>query len=94
VENCRLSKGIIPPATFGKIAMGNEWYQHGEVGNIIRCFLRLLSDEEGQDLIEYAIILSFVTLSVVGLFMGAGQDVKGVWAVSNNQLTKANVGAS
>ena len=54
----------------------------------------MLKEEEGQDLIEYAIILSFVTISVVGLFMGAGQDVKGVWTVSNNQLTKANAGAS
>jgi Flp pilus assembly pilin Flp len=60
----------------------------------MRYIERLLRDEEGQSLIEYAIILSFVTISVVGLFMGAGQDVKGVWAVSNNQLTKANTGAS
>ena len=64
------------------------------VGKIMWYIARLLRDEEGQDLIEYAIILSFVTLSVVGLFMGAGQDVKGAWTASNNELTKANVGAS
>jgi Flp pilus assembly pilin Flp len=60
----------------------------------MRYIARFLSDEEGQDLIEYAILLSFVTISVVGLIMGAGQDVKGAWTVSNNQLTKANAGVS
>jgi Flp pilus assembly pilin Flp len=51
-------------------------------------------DEQGQDLIEYTILISFVALSVVGLFMGAGKDVKAVWATSNNQLAQANGGAS
>ena len=50
--------------------------------------------EDGQDLIEYTILLSFVTLSVVGLFMGAGKDVKGAWVVANNDLTKAHTQAS
>jgi Flp pilus assembly pilin Flp len=60
----------------------------------MRRIKRFLSDERGQDLIEYTIILSFVTLSVVGLFMGAGKNVKGVWAASNNSLSQANVRAS
>ena len=52
------------------------------------------NDEQGQDLIEYTLLLSFVTLAVVGLFMGAGKDVKGVWVTANNQLIKANTSAS
>ena len=56
--------------------------------------LKLWNDEEGQDLIEYTILLSFVTLSVVGLFMGAGRDVKGVWSTANAQLGNANTTAS
>jgi len=54
----------------------------------------LWKDERGQDLIEYSILISFVAIAVVGMFMGAGNDVKGVWAVSNNQLTQANSRAS
>jgi Flp pilus assembly pilin Flp len=54
----------------------------------------LLMDEQGQDLIEYTLLISFVAIAVVGLFIGAGNDVKGVWANSNNQLVKANVSAS
>ena len=54
----------------------------------------LWKDDEGQDLIEYTLLLSFVALSVVGLFMGAGKDVKGVWVVTNNELAQANTRAS
>jgi len=52
------------------------------------------NQEEGQDLIEYTLLISFVALAVVGLFMGAGNDVKGVWASTNNQLASANTHAS
>lgn len=51
---------------------------------------KLWRDDEGQDLIEYTILLSFVTMTVMGLFMGSGKDVKQVWTVANNQLTVAN----
>jgi Flp pilus assembly pilin Flp len=53
-----------------------------------------LKDERGQDLIEYAILISFVSIAVVGLFMGAGTNVKEAWVVTNNRLTQANNGSS
>jgi Flp pilus assembly pilin Flp len=52
------------------------------------------NQEEGQDLIEYSLLISFVALAVVGMFMGAGGDVKGVWASTNGQLSLANTHAS
>ena len=55
---------------------------------------RFWDNEEGQDLIEYTLIMAFVAIASAGLFLGAGNDVKGVWAVSNNQLAKANSAAS
>ena len=76
------------------IARANKAVTYWCVARLTPFILRFLRDEEGQDLIEYAIILSFVTLSVVGLIMGAGKDVKGAWAASNNQLAQANGGAS
>ena len=36
-------------------------------------------DDQGQDLIEYTLILAFVTLGSAALFMGAGGSVSGVW---------------
>jgi Flp pilus assembly pilin Flp len=55
---------------------------------------RFWDNEEGQDLIEYTLIMAFVAIASAGLFLGAGNDVKGIWAVSNNQLVKANSAAS
>ena len=51
-------------------------------------------NEQGQDLIEYTLLMAFVALASAGLFIGAGGDVKGIWAVSNNELAQANAKAS
>ena len=51
-------------------------------------------NEQGQDLIEYTLLMAIVALASAGLFIGAGGDVKGIWAVSNNELAQANAKAS
>jgi len=51
-------------------------------------------DEQGQDLIEYTLLMAFVALASAGLFLGAGGSVKNVWTVSNNELAQANSKAS
>jgi len=51
-------------------------------------------NEQGQDLIEYTLLMAFVAIASAGLFLGAGGDVKGVWTTSNNQLAQANAKAS
>jgi Flp pilus assembly pilin Flp len=53
-----------------------------------------LTNEQGQDLIEYTLLMAFVALASAGLFLGAGGSVKGIWVVSNNELTQANAKAS
>jgi Flp pilus assembly pilin Flp len=55
---------------------------------------RFWGDEQGQDLIEYTLLLAFVALASAGLFLGAGGDVKGIWSVTNNQLVQASTKAS
>jgi Flp pilus assembly pilin Flp len=58
-------------------------------------FLRnLWTDEQGQDLIEYTLLMAFVALASAALFLGAGNSVKGIWSASNSQLTLANASAS
>jgi Flp pilus assembly pilin Flp len=54
----------------------------------------LWSDEQGQDLIEYTLLLSFVALASAGLFIGGGKSVKGIWSTTNSQLAAANTAAS
>ena len=58
-------------------------------------FLRnLWNDEQGQDLIEYTLLMAFVALASAALFIGAGGSVKGIWSASNSQLTIANTAAT
>jgi Flp pilus assembly pilin Flp len=47
-------------------------------------------DQQGQDLIEYTLLMAFVAIASAGLFLGAGSDVKGIWTTTNNQLAQAN----
>jgi len=58
-------------------------------------FLRnFWNDEQGQDLIEYTLLMAFVALASAALFLGAGGSIKGIWSTTNNQLAQANGQAS
>jgi Flp pilus assembly pilin Flp len=49
------------------------------------------SDEQGQDLIEYTLLMAFVALASAALFLGAGGSISGIWSTSNSQLAAANL---
>lgn len=55
---------------------------------------RFLDDEQGQDLIEYTLLIAFVALASAALFIGAGRAVKTIWTVTNNQLSAAAAAAT
>ena len=57
-------------------------------------FTNFLRDEQGQDLIEYTLLLAFVALASAALFIGAGNSVSGIWSTTNSQLVIANTSAS
>lgn len=60
--------------------------------NVFRRFLR---DEEGQDLIEYTLLLAFIALASASLFLSAGNSVSGIWSQGSAQLVNAsNMAAS
>ena len=52
------------------------------------------NDEQGQDLIEYTLLLAFVALASAALFISAGKSVQGIWTATNSQLSAANAAAS
>jgi Flp pilus assembly pilin Flp len=58
---------------------------------LLNSFLR---DDQGQDLIEYTLLLAFVCLTSATLFISAGGDVSGIWSATNSQLALANTSAS
>jgi Flp pilus assembly pilin Flp len=54
----------------------------------------LWKDEQGQDLIEYSLLMAFVALASAALFLGAGKSISGIWSTTNSQLVLANTNAS
>ena len=53
-----------------------------------------LVEDDGQDLIEYSLLIAVVALASVGLFTKAGQSVTGIWSTTNSQLVLAKIAAS
>ncbi len=51
------------------------------------------NDDQGQDLIEYTLLIAFVALASAALFIGVGGSVAGIWTAANSQLAAANVAA-
>jgi Flp pilus assembly pilin Flp len=51
-------------------------------------------EEQGQDLIEYTLLLAFVALASAALFIGAGGTINQIWTVTNNTLSNAATKAS
>jgi len=47
---------------------------------LIRQFVR---EEEGQDLVEYTLLLAFVCLASAALFIGAGKSMSSIWTDAN-----------
>ena len=60
----------------------------------MRLVKRFWTDDQGQDLIEYTLLMAFVALASAALFIGAGGSISGIWSVSNSQLGAANTSAS
>jgi Flp pilus assembly pilin Flp len=49
----------------------------------------LWREEQGQDLIEYTLLMAFVALASAALFLGAGGSIKSIWTSTNTQLNNA-----
>ncbi len=53
-----------------------------------------INDEQGQDLIEYTLLLAFVALASAAVFIGAGNSISGIWTAANTRLSNANAVAA
>jgi Flp pilus assembly pilin Flp len=51
--------------------------------------VRFLREEEGQDLIEYTLLLGFVALASAALFIGAGNSASTIWLLANSEMASA-----
>ena len=56
----------------------------------MRTIWNLWKDEQGQDLIEYTLLLAFVALGIIGFMMGAGSSSAAVADEGSEVLSTAN----
>ena len=57
-------------------------------------FMNFVKDEQGQDLIEYTLLMAFVALASAAIFIQAGSSIKTIWTSANTQLANAATSAS
>ncbi len=61
----------------------------------MKSFLKqFLRDEQGQDLIEYTLLMAFVALASASIFISAGSSVNTIWQSASTQLSAAATSAS
>ena len=53
-------------------------------------WLKCLEDEQGQDLVEYSLLLAFVRLAGAATFLAMGSTITGIWSIANSRLAAAN----
>jgi Flp pilus assembly pilin Flp len=51
-------------------------------------------EEDGQDLVEYTLLLAMVCLASAALMIGSGGAVEGIWTLTSNNLSSARTAAS
>jgi Flp pilus assembly pilin Flp len=54
----------------------------------------LLKDEQGQDLIEYTLLLAFVALAAAALFTNVGTSISSIWTSASGTAASAATAAS
>lgn len=52
--------------------------------------MNFVKDEQGQDLIEYTLLMAFIALASAAIFTNAGNSIKGIWSGASSQLSAAN----
>jgi Flp pilus assembly pilin Flp len=46
--------------------------------------------EEGQDLVEYSLLLAFVSLAGAALYVGMATSTNSIWSIVNSRLAAAS----
>jgi Flp pilus assembly pilin Flp len=55
---------------------------------------RFLREKEGQDLVEYTLLMGFVALAAAALFPTVAANIRTIWNVVSNHLSNAAVAAT
>ncbi|MGA2590757.1 MAG: hypothetical protein ABSH32_12640 [Bryobacteraceae bacterium] len=47
----------------------------------------LWTDDQGQDLLDYALLMAFLALASAALFFSSGINVSSIWSITNSQMS-------
>ncbi len=47
-------------------------------------------EEDGQDLVEYSLLLAFIALAAIGVLTNVSKSINGLWTTVNTSLSGAN----
>ena len=65
----------------------DQWDIHTKGGTTMIDFMKkFIRDEEGQDLVEYALLLVFLALAAISILPTLGSSVNRVFSQSNSSL--------
>jgi len=56
-------------------------------------FCDFLRGEEGQDLVEYSLLLAFITLVGAAAYLGMSRSTNTILSIANSRLAAANSGS-
>lgn len=46
-------------------------------------------DEQGQDMVEYSLLLAIICLASAAFYFGVGRNVEAIWSIVNSRLENA-----
>jgi Flp pilus assembly pilin Flp len=55
----------------------------------MKTLYNFLRDEQGQDLVEYTLLLAFVALAAAAVFMNASNSINTIWGSAQDTLDDA-----
>ena len=55
--------------------------------------VQFLRDTEGQDMVEYALLMAFICLTGAAAIIGMGGGISTLWTIANNRLASAASGS-
>ena len=56
-------------------------------------FKYFLKDEEGQDMVEYTLLLAFVALAAGAAYVTIGNNISGIWSKAQTDIQNAAAAA-
>jgi len=56
----------------------------------LNCLRVLLREEDGQDLIEYSLLITFIAIACAAIVGTTGSAVTPIWTAGNAQISSAN----